>query len=124
MSTVKLESILLVVDNWELQERYEEKLSSHFEVTCVPFAQTGLEILVQSQDRFRHLVVDLSVESMTHLEFLDELRKLPAFENTKIWVIDDENPAGALKNRLKENDQILIRPIRLDSLLDLFRKQA
>lgn len=116
MSIAKLESLLLVVDNWELGERYEEQLSSRFEVTCAPFAQTGLEIIAESPQLFSHLVVDLSVESITPIEFLNELRKLPTFESIQIWVIDEQAEPGPLRNLLKDTDQILNRPVRFDSL--------
>jgi DNA-binding NtrC family response regulator len=57
---------LLIVDDWEALERYEEMLSADFEVECAPFFSTGLEFL-QSKT-VDVILLDLTVEHVSQEE--------------------------------------------------------
>lgn len=79
-------SILLIVDDWEALERYEEKLSPHFgECEACPLGRLGLE---RARERGWDVILfDLTSEDLTPDEARAELGQKPAAGRPRvIWV--------------------------------------
>lgn len=112
-------SILLIVDDWEAQERYEDVFSPHFEVTCAPFAKTGYE-LIRSQLHFDVILIDLNLEDVSPLEFLRRYSQLRKPSHPKLLIILDEggHDIREMKALLKENEYLIPRPFQWTALLN------
>ena len=77
--------LLLIVDDWELLERYEERFSKAFEVGCAPLGPEGVRM---AQQRIPDLVLlDLTFENMTNEEARSALRSFPATRSIPIVAV-------------------------------------
>lgn len=79
-------ALLLIVDDWEALERYEDRLSAHFsEVEACPMAKEGLE-----RARERHwdrILIDLVLEDVTPAEAVARLKKDPRSSRVPLVVV-------------------------------------
>jgi DNA-binding response OmpR family regulator len=99
-------SILLVVDDWEALERYEEKLSRQFgECEACPLGRLGLE---RARERNWDVILfDLTSEDLTPDEARAELGKKPAAGHPRvIWVGGPEDAHPDLKRPFRWEDLI------------------
>src|SRR4051794_21802056 len=58
--------LLLIVDDWEALERYENELAGHFELLSAPFGEMGIDLAREEKPDL--LFVDLTFEDMTPAE--------------------------------------------------------
>lgn len=115
-------TILLIVDDWEAQERYEDHLAPHLEVTCAPFAKTGLECIVRAESPFDFILVDLAMEDVSPLEFMQRYGRVKKSDRSQIVVILDEGGHDAAElNRLLRKQGVLVpRPFQWTNLLNQY----
>lgn len=112
-------SILLIVDDWEAQERYEDFFTKHLHVTCAPFAKTGFELIRNTELHFDIILVDLSFEDVSPLEFLQRYSKIRKHNHPKLLVILDESghDIREMKLLLAQNEYLIPRPFQWSALL-------
>lgn len=79
--------LLLIVDDWELLERYEERLSSGFAVLCAPLGSEGIRMA--REDRPDAIVLNLTFENMTVAEACALLRADPLTSRIPILAVGD-----------------------------------
>jgi len=79
--------LLAIVDDWEKLERYEERLSPHFEVHCAPFGETGIEMAIEIQPDL--IIVDLEFENMTESELRERLSAHPRLTKVPVHRYDE-----------------------------------
>ncbi len=61
-----MKKLLLIVDDWELLERYEERFMSTYEILCAPLGPEGIRI---AQEEIPDAVLlNLTFENMTNEE--------------------------------------------------------
>ncbi|MCM0606182.1 MAG: hypothetical protein KA715_08840 [Xanthomonadaceae bacterium] len=115
-------SILLIVDDWEAHERYEDFFTKHFHVTCAPFAKTGFELIQNSELQFEIILVDLSFEDVSPLEFLQRYSKIRKHKHPKLLVILDEggHDIREMKLLLSQNEHLIPRPFQWSALLNQY----
>jgi CheY-like chemotaxis protein len=82
------QKLLLIVDDWELLERYEEQLSHEFEVFCAPFGPEGIQIARETAPDA--ILLHLTFENMTNREARDILSGDPLTRDISILEISDE----------------------------------
>lgn len=82
--------VLLVVDDWELLERYEESFSTAAEVLCAPLGSEGVRI---AREQLPDLVLlNLTFENMTNEELCLALRGEPKTRGIRIVAVGDGGP--------------------------------
>ena len=82
---MKKHKILLIVDDWELLERYEERFSPMYEVSCAPLGPEGVRM---AREEIPDLVLlNLHFENMTNEEACIALREHPATERIPIVAV-------------------------------------
>jgi PleD family two-component response regulator len=102
--------LVAIVDDWERLERYEEHLSSLFEVHCAPFGRFGVQLALELKPEF--ILVDVVFEDLHEGEIKELIRREPALEFAKLVLITDSaTPQHDEKNEFK-----LQRPITWDVL--------
>lgn len=117
---IEKKSILLIVDDWEAQERFEEFFHKHgYDVTCAPFAKTGLEIIRKTELHFDVILVDLCFEDVSPLEFLKSYTKIRKQKHPELLVILEESPhdIAEMKKLLLARERLIPRPFQWNDLL-------
>ena len=82
---MKRYKLLLLVDDWELLERYEERFSTAFEVYCAPLGAEGLRLAREKQPDF--ILLNLAFENMTNQEAWVALRADPLTQKITIAAV-------------------------------------
>ena len=59
----KRPKLLLIADDWEANERYEERLAPHFELLSALFGSDGVRMAAEEQPDL--ILLDLTMEDMT-----------------------------------------------------------
>ena len=82
--------LLLIVDDWELLERYEERFSESFEVLCAPLGSEGIRL---AREHLPELVLlYLHFENMTNHEVCLALREDPVTGTLPIAAVGVSGP--------------------------------
>ena len=104
---MKKPRLLLIVDNWELLERYDERFSTGFDVLCAPLGSEGIRMAREEAPDF--VFLNLSFENMTNEEACATLRADPLTRELPI-VAAGANGHGP--------DRWLKEPISIETLLE------
>jgi CheY-like chemotaxis protein len=80
--------VLLVIDDWELLERYEDAFSREFEILCAPFGPEG--IALARSERPGLILLNLAFEMMTNEEAQSLLQSDPVTQKIPVLVVGDE----------------------------------
>jgi len=106
-------SLLMIVDDWEALERYEERLSSRFsDVEGWPMAKEGL-----GRARERHwgmILLDLVFEDVTPVEAVATLKQDPLTSEVPLLVVGSREELEHLP--LSKRDQRIYRPFEWSDL--------
>ena len=79
--------LLLIVDDWELLERYEERFSPVYDVLCAPLGSEGMRLArEESPDA---VLLNLTFENMTNEEACAALRADPVTRKIPIGAVGD-----------------------------------
>lgn len=82
--------LLLIVDDWELLERFEERFIKNYIVLCAPFGDIGVEM---AQETSPHLIfLHLTFENRTNDEILAALSQDPRTKNIPVKLKVEEIP--------------------------------
>ena len=100
-----------MVDDWERLERYEEKLISHFEVHCAPFADHGLEMA--KADPPDYFLIDLVLGDMTASEAMTAIHAM-GLTGPAVVIIDSQDAFADSQCRFLE------RPVPVDFVASYF----
>ena len=85
MSGAKL---LLVVDDWEALERYEDRLAPHFAATeAWPLGSEGLKRA--TEEAFDLILIDLTLEDLTPAEAEARLKSHPALGQPRVIYVGE-----------------------------------
>lgn len=103
--------LLLIVDNWELLERYEERFSEAFEVLCAPLGVEGIRIAREESPDV--ILLNLVFENVTNEELCMALHADPATREIPIAAIGDGGPG--VNHWLKE-------PVSVQAVLALISR--
>lgn len=90
--------LLLIVDDWELLERYEERFSNDFSVFCAPFGPEGIRMA--REERPDLILLNLTFENMTNEEACQSLRADP--QTTGIPIVSVGNGGPGPDHWIKE----------------------
>lgn len=106
--------VLLIVDDWEALEVYENRLQTHFEIMTAPFGSDGMRQAEESAPDV--IFVDLVFEDMTPSEALLALQS-----NLKTKIIPTvlvDGPGGKLENQnLPQRIVVFKRPFSFEELI-------
>lgn len=115
--------LLLVVDDWEAQERYEHLLAPDFDVICVLFAKDGIEMIREGQECPQKILVDLTFEDCTPLEFVEAVTRDKFREFGLLVIIEQASPEkDKIMSHLTANDRLLERPFEWLELPQILKK--
>ncbi len=106
-----MRKLLLIVDNWELLERYEERFSQAFEVECAPFGSDGVRMARENPPDL--ILLNLNFEDMTIREACLALRSDSLTRDIPIIA------AGTPDDHAKP-DGWISEPVSLENLEELF----
>lgn len=67
-----MKTLLIVADDWEALERYEDALSVAFKIETAPFGSIGLERAAEAAPNA--ILIDLDFEDMSNDEFIQGLK--------------------------------------------------
>ncbi len=106
-------SLLLIVDDWEALERYEERLSPRFTmVEGWPMAKEGLHRA--REGGWSAILLDLVFEDVTPAEAVTILKQDPLTSGVPLIVIGSREELERLP--LAERDQRIFRPFQWPQL--------
>lgn len=106
-------NLLLIVDDWEALERYEEKLSPlASEIEACPMPREGLARAWEKP--WSAILLDLVLEDVTPQEALDQLKSHPLTESVPLVVVGSPEELEGL--RLSERDLAMARPFEWEVL--------
>ncbi|MFL5812419.1 MAG: hypothetical protein ACJ763_02480 [Bdellovibrionia bacterium] len=115
-------SLLLIVDDWEALEVYEDRLKNYFRIYSAAFGGEGIRIAQEvAVDR---ILIDLTFEDMNAGEACEKLRSLPKTQNIPLTVIfnEDEKPFEKPGVFPLPADQLHRRPYPFERLLQELSK--
>jgi CheY-like chemotaxis protein len=119
MSGAEGSSLLMIVDDWEALERYEERLSASFtEAEGWPMAKEGLERA--RERRWGMILLDLVFEDVTPGEAVAALKRDPQTSGVPLVVVGSRDELEPLA--LSDRDQRIHRPFEWSDLEQLFRR--
>ena len=104
--------LLLIVDDWELLERYEERFSGAFEVLCAPFGTEGVRMA--REERPDLILLRLVFENMSIEEACRELRADPLTHSIPILAVSESGEGGS------GPDHWLKAPVSVEGVLALY----
>jgi CheY-like chemotaxis protein len=110
-----MRKVLLIVDDWEALEWYEDQLSSEFEVTCAPFGSEGIRLAKELQPD--KIFMDLILEDMSPGEGIEELQSDPKTQRIPLTFI--QNKESDLNFECPPGATYLTRPFHLSCLIEL-----
>jgi CheY-like chemotaxis protein len=108
-----MRTLLLIVDDWESLEWYEDRLQQDFQVTCAPFGSEGIRLAQELQPDL--IFLDLVFEDMTPIEAFQNLQDNP--KTKEIPTILILNPEDTLAFQFPEKTSALTRPFQFEDLL-------
>ena len=109
-----MSSLLLIVDDWEALERYEEKLQPYFdEIEACPMPKEGIERAWEKP--WSQILLDLVLEDMTPAEAVGALRGNPLTEPTPLVLVGDTAELESIA--LREKDLKITRPFEWSALI-------
>lgn len=88
--------LLLVVDDWEALERYEDRLSPHFaETEAWPLGSEGLRRA--TEEAFDLILIDLTLEDLTPHEAQARLMSQPARGEPRVIYVGEQGELAAIE---------------------------
>ncbi len=102
--------LLLIADDWEANERYEERLSPHFELLSALFGSDGVRMAAEEHPDV--ILLDLTMEDMTPEEGCAALDRNAASRDIPRIVIADGNVRATKK---------FARPYQFEELIGVLR---
>jgi CheY-like chemotaxis protein len=115
-------SLLLIVDDWEALEVYEDRLKNVFRIHSAVFGKEGVQLAREiSVDR---ILIDLTFEDMHASEACEELRAHPKTRKIPLTVIFNQEEKPFEKEGVfpLPFDQFHSRPYPFDQLLQDLNK--
>ena len=104
----QLLSLLIIVDDWEALDIYENAIAPHFELTAFPMAKEGLEWA--TQHRPDRILLDLTFPDVTPQEALTSLKSSELTRKIPVLVI------GETTESCPDADLALPRPFEMSEL--------
>ncbi len=87
--------LLLVVDDWEALERYEDRLSPHFgETEAWPLGSEGLRRA--TEEAFDLILIDLTLEDLTPQEAQARLMSQPARGEPRVIYVGEPSELSGI----------------------------
>jgi CheY-like chemotaxis protein len=119
-------NLLIIVDDWEALEVYENILGAHFKIHSSPFGSEGIRLAQEwsSHEPLGRVLIDLTFEDMHASEACEQLRKDPRTQKIPLTVILNEGEELLeLPGRFPQaGDQVYQRPFPFEQLLDDLKK--
>ncbi|MGE0547169.1 MAG: response regulator [Kofleriaceae bacterium] len=110
--------VLLVDDDYDVREVYAEALTeSGFDVATAPNGRDALQYLERTSQVPSVILVDLMMPVMSGKEFVEELRRRDAFQNTSIVVMTASRTLPSI-----DGTTHLYKPFSLESLCEAVRR--
>ena len=120
---IGMKRLLVICDDWEALERYEDHLSPHFAVLAAPFAQVGYEMAREEQPD--QILIDLVFEDVSVVEAVRILRKSTVTRDIPITVILDQREMVLVDHGIfpiKKRDRSVTRPFEFSKLIELLKE--
>lgn len=111
-------NVLLIVDDWEALEVYENWLSPHFQLRSAPFGSEGIR--VAKEQRPDRIFLDLTFEDMSTVEACQKLRALDETRTVPLTLVlgQDEGSVDLPGVFPLPGDQWVRRPYEFSELLE------
>jgi two-component system cell cycle response regulator len=114
--------LLLIVDDWEALEVYEDRLKNYFRIYSAAFGSEGIRLAQELPvDR---ILIDLTFEDMDAAEACEKLRTHPKTKGIPLTVIVSEDEKAFEKAEMfpLPADQFYRRPFPFEQLLQALNK--
>ena len=120
----EMENLLLVVDDWESLDFYEEKLRPYFQVETAFIAEEAIRTL-QERKAITWVLVDLSLEDCTPQEFLEKLIQKDLFvDRFFVFILDSESKLDAAQTKQFASQlNVFRRPYEFKEVIELLNKK-
>ena len=121
-------NLLIVVDDWEALDVYEELLGSKFSLVSAPFGSEGVRMArdLSNERRPDRILLDLTLEDMHASEACEKLRAREETRTIPVTVVlNAEEPAFERPGVFPlPGDQLLRRPYQPAQLVELLCRDS